>query len=90
MSNITYVCVYVLFVLCCYDNLSKKWPKMATAVHLSTNSSETIVVSNLNKAYSSEVYEVYNILFFSLVPRPRPGARSGDETIPFSMQCGIT
>ena len=29
--------------------------EMATSVHLSTNSSELIVVSNLNKAYSSGV-----------------------------------
>ena len=48
------VMVCILGQTRCYDNLSKKWPKMATAVHLSTNSSEITVVSNLNEAYSSD------------------------------------
>ena len=34
---------------------------MATAVHLSTNSSEITVVSNLNKAYSSEGVPTLNV-----------------------------
>ena len=34
---------------------------MATAVHLSTNSSEIRVVSNLNKAYSSEGVPTLNV-----------------------------
>ena len=34
---------------------------MATAVHLSTNSNETTVVSNLNKAYSSEGVLTLNV-----------------------------
>ena len=34
---------------------------MATAVHLSINSSETTVVSNLNKAYSSEGVPTLNV-----------------------------
>ena len=34
---------------------------MATAVHLSTNSSEIIVLSNLNKAYSSEGVPTLNV-----------------------------
>ena len=34
---------------------------MATAVHLSINSSEIIVVSNLNKAYSSEGVPTLNV-----------------------------
>ena len=45
----------------CYDNLSKKRPKTGTAVHLSTNSSEITVVSNLNKAYSSEGVPTLNV-----------------------------
>ena len=34
-------------------NLNQKWPKMTTAVHLSTDNIETEVVSSLTKAYSS-------------------------------------
>ena len=34
---------------------------MVTAVHLSTNSSEITVVSNLNKAYSSEGVPTLNV-----------------------------
>ena len=34
---------------------------MATAVHLSTNSSETKVVTNLKKAYSSEGVPTLNV-----------------------------
>ena len=34
---------------------------MATAVNLSTNSSEIAVVSNLNKAYSSEGVPTLNV-----------------------------
>ena len=34
---------------------------MATAAHLSTNSSEITVVSNLNKAYSSEGVPTLNV-----------------------------
>ena len=34
---------------------------MATAVHLSSNSSEITVVSNLNKAYSSEGVPTLNV-----------------------------
>ena len=34
---------------------------MATAVHLSINSSEITVVSNLNKAYSSEGVPTLNV-----------------------------
>ena len=34
---------------------------MATAVHLSTNSSEIVVVSNLNKTYSSEGVPTLNV-----------------------------
>ena len=45
----------------CYDDLSKKWSKMATAVHLSTNSSEITLASNLDKAYSSEGVPTLNV-----------------------------
>ena len=45
----------------CYDNSSQKWPKMVTAVYLLTNSSETKVVSNLKKAYSSEGVPTLNV-----------------------------
>ena len=49
-------CVRTLRVIVCilgqprcymYDNLSQKWPKMTTAVHLSTDNSKTKVVSSL-------------------------------------------
>ena len=45
----------------CYDNSNKKWPKMVTAVYLSTTSSKTTVVSNLKKAYSSEGVPTLNV-----------------------------
>ena len=66
MSNRTYV--RALRVMVCilgwirrYDNLSKKWLKMATAVHLLTNSSEITVVLNLKKAYSSKAVPTLNV-----------------------------
>ena len=45
----------------CYDNLSQKWPKTMTTVHLSTDSSETEVVSSLKKAYSREGIPTLNV-----------------------------
>jgi hypothetical protein len=45
----------------CYDNLTKKWLKMMTTVHWSTNNSKTIVVSSLKKAYPSEGVSTLNV-----------------------------
>ena len=45
----------------CYDNLTKKWPKMTTAVHLSTNNSKMKVVASLKKAYPSEGVSTLNM-----------------------------
>ena len=44
-----------------YDNLTKEWPKMATAVYLSTDNSITKVVSSLKKAYPSEGVSTLNV-----------------------------
>jgi hypothetical protein len=44
-----------------YDNLTKKWPKMTTAVHLSADNSKTKVVSSLKKAYPSEGVSTLNV-----------------------------
>ncbi len=44
-----------------YDNLTTKWPKMATAVHLLTDNSKTKVVSSLKKAYPSEGVSTLNV-----------------------------
>jgi UDP-2,3-diacylglucosamine pyrophosphatase LpxH len=52
--------VDIIGYLHCYDNLSKKWPKMTTAVHFFTNNSQTKVVSSL-KDYSSEGLSTVNV-----------------------------
>ena len=54
----------------CYDNLSQKWPKITTTVHLSIGNSETEVVSSLKKAYSSEGVPTLSVA--SKVEFPKP------------------
>jgi hypothetical protein len=53
--------VCILGYPCRYDSLTKKWPKMTTAVHLSANNSKTKVVSSLKKAYPSEGVSTLNV-----------------------------
>ena len=54
----------------CYDNLSEKWLKMATAVHLLTDNSEIKVVSSLKKDYSSEGVPTLNVASKVKFPKP--------------------